>query len=243
MYENIQLISSGDQVIFVHFGGEINPDINRQVHDFDKSLHDKNIDGVVDTIPGYKSLMIQYNPMQIPTENLETKLLEIKNDSSKQEPRKKRIVNIPVLYQGEYAPDLEFVAEHNNLKTEEVIQIHSETEYLVYMIGFTPGFPYLGGLSSKLSTPRMSTPRLKIEKGSVGIAETQTGIYPTTSPGGWRIIGRTPLLIFDTDNDPPSILSAGNYIRFYPIKNEKDFIKIQKLSEKREYEIDIEIVS
>ena len=114
MYENIQLISSGDQVIFVHFGGEINPDINRQVHDFDKSLHDKNINGIVDTVPGYNSLMIQYNPMYIPTENLETKLLEIKNDSSKQEPRKKRIVHIPVLYQGEYAPDLEFVAEHNN---------------------------------------------------------------------------------------------------------------------------------
>jgi KipI family sensor histidine kinase inhibitor len=243
MYENIQLISSGDQVIFVQFGGEINPDINRQVHDFDKSLHDKNINAVVDTIPGYKSLMIQYDPMQISTENLETKLLEIKNDSSEQIPRKKTIVNIPVLYQGKYAPDLEFVAKHNNLKTEEVIRIHSETEYLVYMIGFTPGFPYLGGLPSRLSTPRMSTPRLKIEKGSVGIAETQTGIYPASSPGGWRIIGRTPLLLFDTHNDPPSILSAGNYIRFYPIKNENDFIKIQKLSEKLEYEINIEIVS
>ena len=242
MYENIELISSGDQVIVVQFGAEINPEINRQVHDYDKSLNEKNIDGVVDTIPGYKSLMIQYDPIRISTESLEMALLEIKNDPSEQVPLKKRIVNIPVLYQGEYAPDLAFVAEHNKLKTEEVIQIHSETEYLVYMIGFTPGFPYLGGLSERLTTPRMSTPKLKIEKGSVGIAETQTGIYPTSSPGGWRIIGRTPLMLFDSHNDPPSILSAGDYIRFYPMKNENDFIKIQKLSEKHEYEINIEIV-
>ena len=242
MYENIELISSGDQVIVVQFGAEINPEINRQVHDYDKSLNEKNIDGVVDTIPGYKSLMIQYDPIRISTESLEMALLEIKNDPSEQVPLKKRIVNIPVLYQGEYAPDLAFVAEHNKLKTEEVIQIHSETEYLVYMIGFTPGFPYLGGLSERLTTPRMSTPKLKIEKGSVGIAETQTGIYPTSSPGGWRIIGRTPLMLFDSHNDPPSILSAGDYIRFYPMKNENDFIKIQKLSEKHEYEMNIEIV-
>ncbi|MBO1911088.1 5-oxoprolinase subunit PxpB, partial [Microvirga sp. 3-52] len=114
-------------------------------------------------------------------------------------------------------PDLEYVAKSNNLSIEEVIQIHSENEYLVYMIGFAPGFPFLGGMDKRIATPRKETPRLTIPSGSVGIAGKQTGVYPLETPGGWQIIGRTPLDLFLPDMSPPTLLEAGDKIRFMPV--------------------------
>ena len=128
-----------------------------------------------------------------------------------------RTVSIPVCYGGEFGPDLEYVARHNNLTTDEVIHIHSSGEYLVYMIGFAPGFPFLGGLSPKIATPRRPSPRATIPAGSVGIAGMQTGVYPIETPGGWQLIGRTPQKLFLPNENPPSLLQAGDVVKFCPI--------------------------
>ena len=135
-------------------------------------------------------------------------------------------LEIPVVYGGEYGPDLEYVAEHNGISTEEVVEIHHSSSYLIYMLGFVPGFPYLGGMSEKIATPRLKSPRVAIPAGSIGIAGAQTGIYPLESPGGWQLIGRTPLKLFDPGKEDPFLPKPGHYLKFFPIE-EKDFEKFR----------------
>jgi KipI family sensor histidine kinase inhibitor len=130
------------------------------------------------------------------------------------------VIEIPTLYGGDSGPDLDYVASHNGLTPEEVVQIHASGTYRIYMLGFTPGFPYLGGMDERIATPRLETPRTKISGGSVGIAGAQTGIYPIDSPGGWQIIGRTPLALYDPQREEPILLQAGESIRFVPIDQE-----------------------
>ena len=137
------------------------------------------------------------------------------------------VIEIPVLYGGEMGPDIENVAEHNHKTVEEVIKIHTSEEYLIYMIGFIAGFPYLGGMSKEIATPRLKSPRVKIEGGSVGIAGEQTGIYPVASPGGWQLIGRTPLKLYDADREKPVLLEAGQYIKFAAV-TEEEYKMIEK---------------
>src|SRR5699024_4926794 len=135
-----------------------------------------------------------------------------------------RMVEIPVLYGGDYGPDLDLVAHRNQLSTEEVIRIHSERDYLVYMIGFAPGFPYVGGMDERIEAPRKENPRQSIPAGSVGIAGKQTGIYPFESPGGWQIIGRTPAQLFLPESNPPTLIQPGDRLRFVPI-DEAEYVK------------------
>ena len=118
---------------------------------------------------------------------------------------------------GEYGPDIDFVASHNGISEAEVVEVHTGSDYLVYMVGFNPGFPYLGGMSERIATPRLPTPRVRMVPGSVGIAERQTGIYPLASPGGWRVIGRSPIRMFDPGREPPSLVMAGDLVRFTSI--------------------------
>ncbi len=131
------------------------------------------------------------------------------------------VIEIPVLYGGEMGPDIQNVAEHNGKTVEEVIQIHTSEEYLIYMIGFIAGFPYLGGMSKEIATPRLKSPRVKIDGGSVGIAGEQTGVYPVDSPGGWQLIGRTPLKLYDAEREKPVLLEAGQYIKFKSVTPEE----------------------
>jgi len=137
-----------------------------------------------------------------------------------------RLGEIPTLYGGEYGPDIGAVAQHNGISEAEVISIHSGADYLVYMMGFLPGFPYLGGMSERIATPRLQTPRPSIPAGSVAIAERQTGIYPVESPGGWRIIGRTPVRLFDPGREPPVGIEPGDYLRFVPV-DESGYADVQ----------------
>jgi inhibitor of KinA len=132
-----------------------------------------------------------------------------------------RVVEIPVCYGGEFGPDLGYVAEHNQLSVEEVIEIHTSGQYLVYMIGFAPGFPYLGGMSERIMAPRRQSPRLAIPAGTVGIAGMQTGVYPIETPGGWQLIGRTPLALFRPQDNPPSLLQSGDIVRFCQISDKE----------------------
>ena len=240
LYETPNFLPAGDQAIVVELGDAIDPKINRRVHDLVRAIEGQDVPGVVDLLPTYRSLLVQYDPMQVSYSDLQDRLAEIERDLGESTAGASRTVQIPTLYQGEHAPDLQFVAEHAGLTTDEVIELHSGTDYLVYMMGFTAGFPYLGGLSERLITPRLDTPRAEIPAGSVGIAESQTGVYPVSSPGGWRLIGRTPVKMFDARRDAPSLLAAGDFVRFVPLPDDGEYRRILELVEADEYEPTVE---
>lgn len=216
-----KFLSSGDSAITVEFGNEISAEINACVHALDKAVHEKNIPGIIETVPTFRSLLIIYDPCITGGEKLKAKIAKLCRDLKASSENRKKIIEIPVLYGGEYGEDLKDVAKINNLTEEEVIKIHSGTDYLIYMLGFLPGFAYLGGLDDRIKTPRLQNPRTKIHVGAVGIGGEQTGIYPLASPGGWRLIGTTPVKPYDPERAEPILYSAGDYIRFVPIDKEK----------------------
>jgi len=164
--------------------------------------------------------MVFFDPLAISRETLQENIAKYLNDlgTTSAASDTARIISIPVSYGGEFGPDLEFVAKHNSITEDEVVAIHTSMPYLVYMLGFAPGFPYLGGMSERIATPRLASPRVKIPAGSVGIAGKQTGIYPLESPGGWQLIGRTPLTLFDPLAENPFVFAAGDYLQFTAIK-------------------------
>lgn len=212
----------GDCAVTLQIGAEISEQVNREVVCALNALRKADIIGVVELVPTYTSICIHYDPAMLSYETLQRTIGQIKiNLSEDNQEATGRIVEIPVCYGGEYGPDLSFVAQHNGLTPEEVIKRHSEGEYLVYMLGFLPGFAYMGGMDASIACPRLESPRTKIPAGAVGIAGTQTGIYPLSSPGGWQLIGRTPLKMFAIHGDQTQFaLSAGDRVRFVPITEE-----------------------
>jgi inhibitor of KinA len=213
-----QILPCGDAAITIEFGQVIDPFINRKVRVLCEKIRSQPFPGLVDLIPSYRSLLIQYNPIQCSFEELKAFVREVVNTPVETASREMRLVEIPVCYGGDFGPDLEEVAAFHELSSEKVIQLHSDPVYQVYMIGFTPGFPFLGGLDNRLFTPRKKTPRKRVPAGTVGVADQQTGIYSLDSPGGWQLIGRTPVKIFDLDRDDPFYLKPGDQVRFRPIK-------------------------
>jgi KipI family sensor histidine kinase inhibitor len=219
----------GDRGILVEYGDAINPEINRKVRAMGMALRERPLDGVVEVIPTYRSLLILYHPGQTDPGRLQGELLELEKELDRIRIPEPKIVEIPVCYGGELGPDIDFVAQTHGLTVDEVIRIHSEPLYQIYMIGFTPGFPFLGGLPDILATPRLETPRTRVPAGSVGIANNQTGVYPIESPGGWRLIGRTPLTLFDPQRKAPFLYEAGDLIQFKPISREEyDRIRVDQ---------------
>lgn len=214
---DVRFLLTGDTSLTAEFGNEISEEINAKIRAFNIALTESKIPGIVETVPTYRSLMIHYDPGVIPYAALIKKLQGLLGQLDKIQIPPSDVLEIPVLYGGEMGPDLAFVAEHNGKTEEEVIKIHTSTEYLIYMLGFTPGFTYLGGMSDEIATPRLKTPRVKIPAGSVGIAGSQTGVYPIDSPGGWQLIGRTPVRMYDSDRETPILPQAGQYIKFYAI--------------------------
>ena len=214
---NVRFLLTGDTSLCAEFGNEINEQINAEIRAFNILLSEKRMAGIVETVPTYRSLMIHYDPGVITYSQLVKELEGMTKQLDQVEIPPSDLLEIPVLYGGEMGPDLAFVAEHAKLSEEEVIEIHTSTEYLIYMLGFTPGFTYLGGMSDKIETPRLTTPRVLIPAGSVGIAGKQTGVYPIDSPGGWQLIGRTPVRMYDPDREVPILPQAGQYIKFYRI--------------------------
>ncbi len=224
--KNEDFLISGDCSILMKFGDEIKEETSIRVNKFNKKLRACNHHAIIDTIPSYSALLVNYRPELISYGELVSYLITLSQNIDTELELDKEVVEIPVLYGNENGTDLGAVAKHNNLSIEDVISLHSEPEYLIYMLGFTPGFPYLGGMNKKLATPRLETPRLKIEAGSVGIAGEQTGIYPISSPGGWQLIGQTPLELFNINRKDPILLKAGQYIKFKAI-NQEEFDKIK----------------
>lgn len=233
--QNIRILTAGDSSLLVEFGKEIDPEINRKIAATVQLMKEQHIEGVVDVIPAFASLLINYDPRVIGYEDMKERIRNLLKVDAKAGAGSRRIYEIPVCYGGEYGPDLASIAENAGLSEEEVIRIHSSRDYLIYMLGFLPGFCYLGGLDERIFTPRLANPRLKIDAGSVGIGGSQTGIYPLDSPGGWQLMGKTPVKTYDPDREKPILVEAGDYIRFVPI-DETEYKRIKKLTDCGEYQ-------
>lgn len=208
---------SGDRALLVEYGDGIDPAVNEKVRAMTALLKKNLPKGVEAVVPAYRSLSILYDPLATTPAGLAEILHALEADSRTAPIAEAKVVPIPVCYGGEFGPDIGVVAEHTGLREDEIVAVHASIDYPIYMIGFTPGFCYLGGLDRRLQTPRRKTPRTNLPAGSVGIAESQTGMYPVDSPGGWQIIGRTPLRLFAPARENPFLYEAGDRIRFVPI--------------------------
>jgi KipI family sensor histidine kinase inhibitor len=221
LFQKARFHSAGDRGLLVEYGDGIDPVINNKVRSMAIVIEQDIPAGVLEIIPTYRSLLIVYDPVDTSPDRLKETLGALEEDLKDIQIPPPERVEIPVCYGGEFGPDIEFVAENHQLSVDEVIQYHTEPEYLIYMVGFTPGFPFLGGLPDILHTPRLETPRTFVPRGSVGIANAQTGIYPVASPGGWQLIGRTPVTLFAPHHKDPFLYKAGDMIKFKPISRDE----------------------
>ena len=235
-----EFASMGDSALMVIAGGSISYEINKTVHNMISVIDDQDWPGIKEIVPTYSSFVIHFDPIQFSMDGLIECVKNIWNIDTNSENTSARTVLIPTLYGADYGPDLESVSELTKLSMEEVIDIHSKTDYLVYALGFSPGFPYLGGLDSKIHCPRLGSPRVSVPRGSVAIADSQTGVYPVSSPGGWRLIGRTPVSMFDPSRVNPSLVTPGDYIRFVPIESEEEYTFILDSSAEGKYEVEVQ---
>lgn len=206
----------GDCALVIHFAKIIHPDLNQHLHALAKQIRSQQPNGITDIVPSYQTLAIFYQPERIGFNALQ-ELITNCNTATNTHVFQSRQIEIPVCYDQDYAPDIALLAEHCRLSIKQVIERHSQTIYTVYFLGFKPGFAYLGDLDFSLHMPRKATPRLNVPSGSVGIGGEQTGIYPQITPGGWQIIGRTPLKLFDPTLASPCLLQPGDSVRFVPI--------------------------
>ncbi len=225
--DEVKILTEGDSSILLVFKQEISPDINGKITGFVHLLKEQQIEGVIDMIPAFASLLINYDPRMIRYEELKERLENLLKLEVEEQQKLKKVFEIPVCYGGEYGPDIDAIAEHAGLTTKEVIDIHTSKDYLIYMLGFLPGFSYLGGLDERIHTPRLANPRIRIPAGSVGIGGSQTGIYPLDSPGGWQLLGLTPVKTYDPKREKPILFEAGDYIRFVPV-DEAEFLRIKE---------------
>jgi len=211
---NPRILPLGDSSVLVQLGDEIELKVNQRVQALAKLIEASGFHGIVETVPAYSTLLVHYDPLILPfsrvKNELRAKIAQVEETAN----RKPRRVDVPVRYGGEYGIDLESAARHLGLSIEDVIRIHSEKIYLVYMMGFTPGYPYMGKLDDALMMPRLETPRTRVAAGTVAIAGSQTGIYSIDSPGGWNLIGWTPLKLFDPDYDSPFLFAPGDEVKF-----------------------------
>lgn len=234
--QNIRIVTAGDSSLLVEFGQEISPEINHRIAATVQMIREQHVEGVVDVIPTYCSLLINYDPRVVLYDDIKQRIQSMLKIDVTGSISKKKIYEIPVCYGGEYGPDILNIADHAGLSVEEVIKIHTSKDYLIYMLGFLPGFTYLGGLDERIHTPRLENPRLKISAGSVGIGGSQTGIYPLDSPGGWQLMGMTPVKTYDPNRAVPILVEAGDYIRFVQV-DEAEYLRIKDLVDKGEYEV------
>lgn len=233
--EKAKIYTAGDSSVLIEFGKEISPEINGQITALVHLLKEQHIEGVVDMIPAFCSLLINYDPRVISYGKIKRRLEKLLKLEVRQEGGSRKVIRIPVCYGGQYGPDLENIAGHAGMSPQEVIDIHCSRDYLIYMLGFLPGFSYLGGLDERIHTPRLANPRIRIPAGSVGIGGSQTGIYPLDSPGGWQLLGMTPVKTYDPARQTPILFEAGDYIRFVPV-DEETFRSIKEQVEAGTYQ-------
>jgi KipI family sensor histidine kinase inhibitor len=212
-----RMLAAGDAALTVEFGGTIDPAINDQVITFAQAVNGLSLSGLIETVPTYRSATVYFDPVVTDVDWLTARLQALANDVPHACMRETRTREVPVLYGGACGPDLPDLAAFTRLSAQEVIAVHASVEYRVYMLGFLPGFPYMAHVPDTIAMPRLASPRARVPKGSVGIAGSQTGIYPVESPGGWRLIGRTPLRLFEASRTAPFLLQPGDRVRFVSI--------------------------
>ncbi len=217
----------GDMALSVDFGNVISEEINEKVMQLEHVLQEEKIPGILEMLPSYRALLVRYNPAELSYAQLSEKIGKAQERGGSQEThsRRKTIRLIPCCYGGRYGEDLKGMETLTGLSEQEIIAIHSGTDYKIYMLGFLPGFVYLGGMDERIAASRLDVPRVAIPAGSVGIGGKQTGVYPIASPGGWRLIGSTPVRFYDPAAKKPILCSAGEYIRFVPV-SESEYEKI-----------------
>ena len=232
---NVRFLSAGDRALVVEFGDRIDRALNAEVLRLDTSLRSSGLVGVVETVPTFRSLMVHYDPLVTTRANLEraiASLLDRKPGSRSTG----TLWRVPVCYDGEFAPDLAEVAHLTGLSPGEVIALHSGTRYHVYMLGFLPGFPYMGDLPPRLALPRRADPRVRVPAGSIAIATTLTAIYPYESPGGWHLIGATPIRLFDPERAQPALFAPGDTVQCEPV-DPLAFASIKKAVDGGSYQV------
>lgn len=221
----VKIHSLGESAVTVSFGNEISSEINKQVIRLDNHFKNEQFPGFIETVPAYASLTVFFDLLEVRKNfpEFSTGFEAVKNilyaaleNAHSDVDKTTRQIEIPVCFSEEYALDLEFVCENKNLTKNEVIEIFTGQIYRVYMLGFLPGFAYMGETDEKIAVPRKENPRTSVPKGSVGIAGRQTGIYPLVSPGGWQIIGRTNMELFTPKAETPTLLQTGDLVKFYP---------------------------
>ena len=217
LYEKPIFRPMGDRSLLVELGDEISPAVNQGVQELFNGLDIQKPDGILELVPAYRSLLVICDPLVVSLAELKQIIIEIHHNLDRSQLPEPRTVKIPVVYGDKYGPDLAEVADCHHMTPGEVVDFHTQPISRVYMIGFTPGYPYLGELPDAIATGRRKTPRTRVPKGSVGIAQEQSGIYSVDSPGGWQIIGWTPIHLFDPRRNPPSLLVMGDRVQFYTI--------------------------
>jgi KipI family sensor histidine kinase inhibitor len=211
----MRVVDSSDRSVLLVLGDRISLAAHRDVLRLAPRL--QSVRGVTNVHPAYASILVDFDPRVVRHREVESAAAELFAHAASAPLPEPRTVEIPVAYGGEHGPDLEAVAALTGHPPDEVVALHSSADYLVYFLGFSPGFPYLGGMPESIAAPRLETPRRRVPAGSVAIGGSQTGVYPMASPGGWRIIGRTPLRLFEPDADPPVLVRMGDHVRFVPL--------------------------
>lgn len=234
----MKICPAGDRAVSVEFENEISEPVNREVTSLAAALRPEVGKGIREMVPTYRSLLVCYDPSVLSYDALCSRIHSAAGARDSDTVQHRRIFSIPCCYGGRYGEDLAGMVSITGLSEQEIVKIHSAPVYKVYMLGFLPGFPYLGGMDERIAAPRLKTPRVKIPAGSVGIGGKQTGVYPIDSPGGWRLIGTTPVRFYDPDREQPILCAAGDYIRFCPV-TEDEFEAIRKDVEAGTYQPEI----
>jgi KipI family sensor histidine kinase inhibitor len=216
-----RILPLGDAGVLIEFGDSIDPAVNDRVVSFTRAVERSRIPGVLEVVPAYRSAAVYVEPVETDLASLKEAFMTLAVNLPMEPVGQRRTVTIPVLYGGEAGPDLPALAESAGLSIKQVIALHASVEYRVFMLGFSPGFPYLGMVPDAIAAPRLPEPRINVPAGSVGVAGRQTGIYPQASPGGWRLIGRTPLTLYDPARIRPFLLEPGDLVRFVSIDREE----------------------
>jgi inhibitor of KinA len=231
----VKFLHSADSAVIVEFGDRIDRAVSDQVLGLAIRMRAADIVGVIEVVPSFRSLMVQYDPLRTDSAELIGAIQSLLTSKTALD-RKRRLWRVPVCYEGDFAPDLAGVARQTKLAPEEVVALHSGARYHVYMIGFVPGYPYMGDLAEALVLPRRADPRIRVPPGSVAVATTMTAIYPIESPGGWHLIGTTPIPVFDTLASPPALFAPGDAVEFESI-DRATFAWIQSATERRDYRL------